>query len=152
MPGHIRISYIFNMYICTCILDDMFFFKGPPSPITSTTATDTSCLTNSTIVSWTPSSGDPVCGPISYSVTISPSNGVIIMMINDTSYNFTALTPGTNYIVTVAAINMAGVGEANTVMFYIVTMTEAVPSGEFKFSINNYMYLLLSTKPVYMVI
>ena len=114
------------------------FFKGPPSPVTSTTATDTSCLTNSTIGSWTPSSGDPVCGSISYLVTISPSDGVI-MMINDTSYNFTALTPGTDYTVTVAAINMTGVGEAGIAMFYMVAMTEAVPSGEFKFSISNYL-------------
>ena len=55
------------------------------------------------------------------------------MSINDTSYNFTALTPGTNYIVAVAAFNMAGAGKASTVMFYTITAAEAVPSGEYKF-------------------
>ena len=110
----------------------MLFFTDPPSGIVSMNVSDTSCLTTSAVVSWTPSSGSFLCGPISYDVTISPSDGVMIMMINDTSYNFTALTPGTNYTVTVAGVNMAGVGEAGTAMFYIITMTEAVPSGEFK--------------------
>ena len=59
------------------------------------------------------------------------------MSINDTSYNFTALTPGTNYTVSVAAVNMAGVREASTVTFYTITAAEAVPSGEFKFFINR---------------
>ena len=109
------------------------FFTGPPSSVTSITASDTSCLTASVVVSWTPSSGDPVCGPISYNVTTSPSDGVMIMSITDTSYSFTALTPGTNFIVTVAAFNMAGAGKASTIMFYTITAAEAVPSGEFKF-------------------
>ena len=127
-------QYILCKYVkCACVLGGISFFTGPPSPITSITATDTSCLTTSVIVSWTPSSGDPVCGPISYNVTISPPDGVMIMSINDISYNFTALTPGTNYIVTVAAFNMAGAGEAGTVMFYTITAAEAVPSGKYKF-------------------
>ena len=63
------------------------------------------------------------------------------MMINDTYYDITELTPGTDYTVTVAAINMAGVGVAGTAMFYIVTMTEAIPSGEFKFSMCIYYCL-----------
>ena len=99
--------------------------------ITSITASDTSCLTTNAIVSWDPSTSDPVCGPITYNVIISPSDGVVVMIINDTSYNFTALTPGTNYTVTVAGNNMAGVGESNMTMFNIITMTEALPSGEF---------------------
>ena len=99
--------------------------------ITSITASDTSCLTTNAIVSWDPSTSDPVCGPITYNVIISPSDGVVVMIINDTSYNFTALTPGTNYTVIVAGNNMAGVGESNMTMFNIITMTEALPSGEF---------------------
>ena len=122
-----------NYVICTHVLGGISFFTGPPSPITSITATDTSCLTTSVVVSWTPSSGDPVCGPISYNVTISPSDEVMIMSINDTSYNFTTLTPGTSYDVTVVGINMGGTGEASTVTFYTITAAEAVPSGEFKF-------------------
>ena len=109
----------------------MSFLTGPPSPITSITASDTSCLTTNVIVSWDPSTSDPVCGPLSYNVTISPSDGVTVMIITDTTYNFTTLTPGTNYTVTVAANNMAGVGNSSMTMFYIITMTEALPSGEF---------------------
>ena len=96
------------------------------------TVSDTSCVTTSVVVSWTPSSGDPVCGAIIYSGTISSSDGVMTMITSHTSYNFIALTPGTNYTVTVAGVNTAGFGEAGTAMFYIITMTEAVPSGELK--------------------
>ena len=124
-------KYVAYMHIH--ILNGISFFTGPPSPITLITATDTSCLTTSVVVSWTPSSGDPVCGPISYNVMISSSDGVMIMSINDTSYNFTALTPGTNYTVTVTAINMAGAGSSIMTMFYIINMIEAVPRGEFRF-------------------
>ena len=125
----------------------MLFFTGPPSGIVSMTVSDTSCLTTSAVVSWTPSSGDPVCGAVSYDVIVSPSDGVIIMIINDTSYNFTALTPGTNYTVTVAAMNMAGIGEADTAMFYIVTMSEAVPSGEFKIYSNYLATVCMASLP-----
>ena len=62
-------------------------------------------------------------------MTISPSDGVVVMRITDTTYSFTALIPGT-YNVTVAGNNMAGVGQSNMIMFYIITMTEALPSGE----------------------
>ena len=96
----------------------------------SITASDTSCLTTYAVISWTPSSGHSVCGPVSYDVNVSPSDGVLLIRITDTSYNFTGLTPDTNYTVTVAASNMAGVGESDMTMFYTVTMTEAVPSGE----------------------
>ena len=65
----------------------------------------------STIISWDPVTSDPVCGPVSYDVTISPFDGVVMMKINDTSYNFTGLTPDNSYTVTVAGRNDAGVGE-----------------------------------------
>ena len=113
------------MYIYVCNI------TGPPSPITSINASDTSCLTTNVIVSWDPSISDPVCGPLSYNVMISPFDGVTMMIITNTTYNFTTLTPGTTYTVTVAANNMAGVGQSNMTMFYIITMTEALPSGEF---------------------
>ena len=53
------------------------------------------------------------------------------MIITNTTYNFTTLTPGTTYTVTVAANNIAGIGQSNMTMFYIITVTEALPSGEF---------------------
>jgi len=70
--------------------------------------TASGCL--STIVSWDPVTSDPVCGPVSYNVTISPSDGVMMMRITDTSYNFTGLTPNNSYTVTVTGRNDAGVG------------------------------------------
>ena len=54
-----------------------------------------------------------------------------MMRITNTTYDFTTLTPDTTYTVTVAANNMAGIGQSNMTMFYIITVIEALPSGEF---------------------
>jgi len=52
------------------------------------------------------------------------------MTITNTSYNFTGLQFGTNYTVTVAGRNDAGVGESSIISFYIPTnMKDAVPKG-----------------------
>ena len=128
MYVHIH-TYTYIRIIIIIISLYIRMYVGPPSPIASITASDTSCLTTNVIVSWDPSTSDPVCEPLSYNVMISPDG--MMMMINDTTYNFTTLTPGTTYTVTVAANNMAGVGQSNMTMFYIITMSEALPSGEF---------------------
>jgi len=68
------------------------------------------------VASWDPITGDPLCGPVSYDVTISPSDGVMIVRITDTSYNFTGLTTDNSYTITVAGRNDAGVGESTSVI------------------------------------
>ena len=80
-------------------------------------------------VSWTPSSDDPVCEPISYNVTISPSDGVMIMSIDDTYYNITGLIPATSYNITVVGSNMAGAMES-MIMVNTSSSNDAVPSGK----------------------
>ena len=65
------------------------------------------CLTFT--ASWDPVTSDPVCGSVSYDVTISPSDGVVMLRITDTSYNFAGLTTDISYTVTVAGRNNAGV-------------------------------------------
>ena len=55
------------------------------------------------------------CGSVSYRLTLS-SDGMMIMIINDTSYNFTGLIPGTDYTVFIEPSNMAGSGQAYTEM------------------------------------
>jgi len=82
-------------------------------------------------VSWSPPSSDPVCGPVSYDVIISSSDGVIMMRITNTSYNITGLTPGISYTVTVAGINMAGVGKSNMITVSTLNVNEAVTNGEY---------------------
>ena len=73
------------------------------------------CLTYTT-VSWIPFSSSPKCGSVSYDVRISSSDGVIIINVTDTSYNFTGLTPNTNYNVT-----MAGDRESIIVGYHVPT-------------------------------
>ena len=86
-------------------------YTGPPATLTDVIAANI-CLTDFT-ASWDPVISDPVCGPVSYDVTISPSDGVMMMRITDTSYNFTGLIPDNSYTVTVAGINNAGVGRSS---------------------------------------
>ena len=54
------------------------------------------------------------CGPVSYTLTISPDG--IIMKINtaDTYYHFTELTPVTDYAISVQPSNRAGGGQSYT--------------------------------------
>ena len=65
------------------------------------------------MLSWRVISDLMACGQISYNVIISPSD-VMIMMTTDTSYNFTGLTPGTDYTISIEPSNMAGSGQAYT--------------------------------------
>ena len=79
-------------------------------------------------LSWTAPSGDPVCGPISYDVKVSPSDGVMIMSINDTHYDITGLTPATSYNITVISSNMAGAVES-IMMVDTPSSNETAPHG-----------------------
>ena len=55
-----------------------------------------------------------VCGPVSYTLTIS-SDGIIMMVnITDTYYHFTGLTPKTDYTISVQPSNSAGSGQSYT--------------------------------------
>ena len=101
---------------------------GPPSTPENVRTNET-CLASFITVSWDPFTSDPECGAVSYDVTISPSAGVMMIRITDTSYNFTGLQFGANYTVSVAGRNNAGLGEPSTVVSYIPTMEEAVPRG-----------------------
>ena len=78
---------------------------------------------------WNSVPGDPVCGPVEYDVTMSSSDGVKLMRVANISYEFTGLTPFTYYIITVAAVNQAGVGQSGTILAKTLTLTETLPSG-----------------------
>ena len=79
---------------------------------------------------WDSVTSDPVCGPVEYDVTVSLSDGVKLMRVANTSYNFTGLTPSTYYIITVAAVNLAGYGQSSAIVVNTLTLTEALPSGK----------------------
>ena len=64
----------------------------------------------------------------------------MITEITNTSNNFTGLSPGTSYTVTVAGINKAGTEESSTVTFHVPTncqstMSGITPTGTFMFII-----------------
>ena len=110
LPMLLEIFYSCCVWMCTgaytysCIKQCLPYI-GPPS-IREFIVSD-NCSTDASI-SWDPSSTDPVCLPVSYDVTISPSDGVVMMRINDTSYNFTGLRHNDTYTVTINASNSAG--------------------------------------------
>jgi len=105
----------------------MSLIIGPPTPVGS--LMETTICSRYFTVSWSPPGSDPVCGPVSYDVTISPSDGRM-MRITNTFYNFTGLRPGTSYTVTVAGINMAGVGESNMITVNTLNVNEVI-TGEY---------------------
>ena len=86
------------------------------------------CDTTISGFSFKASSGNPVCGQVSHNVTVLPSDGVMIMRINDT-YNITGLTPATSYSITVISSNMAGAVES-MVRVDTPSSSEALPSGK----------------------
>ena len=93
------------------------------------------CVTDF-IICWDPVLGDPLCGPVSYDVTISPSDGVVTTL-NATTYwvvkfsdDFTRLTSASNFTVTVAGVNNGGNGESAMINVDTPDLSEAVPSSE----------------------
>ena len=90
----------------------MYVYTGPPS---IDSVTSEICL-NDIMLSWSIMSDLIACGPVSYNMTISSDEMIIMMMITDTSYNFTGLLPGTDYNVSIEPSNMAGSGQAYTEM------------------------------------
>ena len=80
--------------------------------------------------SWDPVTSDPVCGPVSYDVTILPSNGVVMRKITNTTYSFIELTPYTIYNITVTGRNDAGVGESAKVIVNAPTIANVVSHGK----------------------
>ena len=76
-----------------------------------------SCAANFSI-SWDPFISDPLCGLVSYNVTISSSvsdNALIIMNVTDDNFHHYPglLSPNADYAVRVAGMNNAGVGECS---------------------------------------
>ena len=101
-------------YFIVMLFFQILYIGTPPSPVGEITVIKGSL--NFT-ASWDPVTNDLVCGgPLSYDVRISPSSGVMMMRITDTSYNFTGLTSDSIYTVTVAGRNNIGVGESASVM------------------------------------
>jgi len=111
-------------------------YIGPPTPVTSLDASEL-CV-NGFIVSWDPIvTCHPVCGDVLYDVTISPSDGVVMMRITNTSYsvakspyNFTRLANSANLTLTVIGTNMAGSGEPATIEVQTPGLLQAIPSSK----------------------
>ena len=78
-------------------------------------------------MSWGAVTSNPVCGLLLYDVTISPSDGVTMMRITDTSYSFAGLLNATIYTVTVAGRNAAGVGLSNMEMVTTPNLNSFLP-------------------------
>ena len=72
------------------------------------------------LVSWSPVGSDGMCGPVTNKITVMPSHGMMMMMINDTVYNITGLHYNTNYIITVYATNSYG-GHGETAIVSVKT-------------------------------
>jgi len=124
----------------TLCLIGIVFFAGTPTPVTGLMTTDV-CVNDFTI-SWDPVDSDQACEPLSYDVTLSSSDDVMMMKTTDTSYNFTGLTPNNNYTVIVAGSNKAGEGSSANKSISLPTMEQAVPSSKLHQESNQGVVLL----------
>ena len=112
----------------THIISVRTYIGSPPSPINDFNVREM-CDTIISGVSWT-SNGDPVCGPVSHELTISPTDQMImIMRITNTSYDITGLTPDTSYNLTVNSSNNAGSVES-VMMIRTLNTNDIVPRSE----------------------
>ena len=124
------------MFISVCT-SHVFYCIGSPSSPGNITIIE-GCL--SILTSWDPFTSDPVCG-LSYDVSISPSDGVVMMRITDTSYNFTGLIPYTNYNITVTGRNDVGVGEPSVVIVNApIIIANLVPHGKYTCLADMYVH------------
>ena len=85
--------------------------------------------TNDFTVSWTPASNDT---GLSYNVILSLQSVVILVSDStmDNSYNFTGLTPNTNYSVSIVSVLNSCTGTPNTIILTTVTVEAGVPNSE----------------------
>ena len=116
MPCYIYCNFSMYVHVRTSPIP-VFCCIGIPSTPGDITI-NTSCL--SAITSWDQVTSNSICGPVSYDVTVLPSDGVAMMRITDTSYMYTNLKSDNNYTVTVAGRNNAGVGNSATGFFSVV--------------------------------
>ena len=112
--------------------------------ISSTDIPDPPVLTykstyNEILVSWSPVGSDGVCGPVTYSITVMPSHGMM-MMINDTVYNITGLNNNTDYTITVYTSSNIGKREQTTIT------VKTLPRGKvLKCNTHNYVHNYIRT-------
>ena len=124
----------------------IFCFVAPLPPINSITVNDSEVCSNDFTVSWTSTSND---GGLPYSVMISPSlSGQIIAPTMDNLFNFTELTPNTNYNVSVATVGtMQCLGTPTTIMITTATREASVPRSELSCCvwIHTYVHFMVVT-------
>ena len=85
--------------------------------------------TNDFTVSWTPASNEE---GLFYNVTLTLQSGVMFIsdLTMDNSYNFTGLTPNTNYSVSIASVLNSCTGTPNTMLLTTVIVEARVPRSE----------------------
>ena len=111
-----------------------YLSSGALNPITNFNVSDV-CVNDFTI-SWNPVLGDPLCGPVSYNMTISTTDkeettlNATTFSVFKASADFTRLTSASNFTVTVVAVNSYGSGEPAMINVSTPDLSEAVPSGK----------------------
>ena len=135
---HIRMCVLIMCLLCivyvyTYTVYYICIYVGPLSPVNNITVREI-CDTTISGISWTASSSsdDPECGQISYEVTTSPSDPMIMTRrITSSLYNITGLTPSTSYLLTITGrVMTGGVVEDGSITINTPSRDEAVPSGE----------------------
>ena len=69
---------------------------------------------NDIILSWSVTSDLIACGPVSYTLTISSDETIMMVNTTDNYCRFTELTPETDYAISIQSSNSAGSGQSYT--------------------------------------
>ena len=104
-----------------------------PPAITAIEVTEV--CTNDFTVSWSAANNEE---GLSYTVTLLPLN-ISVNSVMDTSYNFTGLTPDTDYKVNTSSIVNDCSGIATTIMVTTLTAEAGVPQSELLIVVNMYV-------------
>ena len=104
------------------------YFVGPPLNVNGIAA-NTTC-SKSVNITWNSTNSTPICGPILYNVTLVSSSHQWTTVTNVTFQVFDGLMPDTIYNVSVAGINLVGIGDFDTLTFTTTNLTATVPGSK----------------------
>lgn len=112
-------------------------YVGPPLNVNGI-ATNITCPT-SVNITWNSTNSTTTCGPELYNVTLVSLSHQWTTISNVTFQVFDGLMSDTTYNISVAGINLAGIGEFHALTFTTTNLTATVPGSKLEFiPVSNY--------------
>ena len=150
--SNINITYAHtssHMYMCMWFKVVLFCIPYTAPPAITAVEVNEIC-TNEYTVSWTPASNKE---GLSYNVIVLLQSDVIFSdSTMDTSYNFTGLTPNTDYSVSIISVLNSCSGTPNTIIVTTVTVDAGVPQSKLIVTVMDCTYECTYVRILYVVV